>query len=300
MVVVRAGLAAAGIVLVVAAGASAQTPAQASASGSLESVTFVGAGDIAKCDIIGGAVGTARLLDTIPGTVFTVGDNAYPNGSAKDFADCYEPTWGRHKARTRPAPGNHDYHTRNAQPYFDYFGENAGPPGRGYYSYDLGAWHIIALNNVIDSDKRSAQYKWLEEDLKAHPVECTLAYWHIPIFSSGTHGSDWKMREVWRLLYQHRADIVLNGHDHNYERFAPQDDNGKADPAGGIREFIIGTGGGGVYRPKGKQPNSEVWDNSSYGVLKLTLSPGSYAWEFVPIPGMKFRDSGTGTCSPLR
>ena len=296
----RAGLAAAGIVLVVAARASAQTPAQASASGSPESVTFVGAGDIAKCDIIGGAVGTARLLDTIPGTVFTVGDNAYPNGSAKDFADCYEPTWGRHKARTRPAPGNHDYHTRNAQPYFDYFGENAGPPGLGYYSYDLGAWHIIALNNVIDSDKRSPQYKWLEEDLKAHPVECTLAYWHIPIFSSGTHGNDWKMREVWRLLYQHRADIVLNGHDHNYERFALQDDNGKADPAGGIREFIIGTGGGGVYRPKGKQPNSEVWDNTSYGVLKLTLSQGSYAWEFVPIPGMKFRDSGTGTCSPLR
>ena len=135
----RAGLAAAGIVLVVAARASAQTPAQASASGSPESVTFVGAGDIAKCDIIGGAAGTARLLDTIPGTVFTVGDNAYPNGSAKDFADCYEPTWGRHKARTRPAPGNHDYHTRNAQPYFDYFGENAGPPGLGYYSYDLGA-----------------------------------------------------------------------------------------------------------------------------------------------------------------
>lgn len=279
--------------------ASAQTPAQPPPPGAAESVTFVGAGDIAKCDIIGGAVGTALLLDRIPGTVFTVGDNAYPNGSAKDFADCYAPTWGRHKARTRPAPGNHDYHTRNAQPYFDYFGENAGPPGLGYYSYDLGAWHIISLNNVIDSDKRSAQYKWLEEDLKAHPVECTLAYWHIPVYSSGTHGNDWKMSEVWRLLYAHGVDVVLNGHDHNYERFAPQDPDQQADPLG-IREFIIGTGGGGVYRPKGKQPNSEAWDNSSYGVLKLTLSPGSYAWEFVPIPGMKYRDSGTGTCSPLR
>jgi len=296
----RPGIVAMTLMASINVSASAQTPAQAPPSGTPESVTFVGAGDIAKCDIIGGAVGTARLLDTIPGTVFTVGDNAYPDGSAKNFADCYEPTWGRHKARTRPAPGNHDYHTRNAQPYYDYFGENAGPPGLGYYSYDLGTWHIVSLNNVIEADKRSAQYRWLEEDLKAHPAECTLAYWHIPIFSSGAHGNDWKMREVWRLLYQHGADIVLNGHDHNYERFAPQDDNGKADPAGGIREFIIGTGGGGVYRPKGKQPNSEVWDNSSYGVLKLTLSPGSYAWEFVPIPGMKFRDSGTGTCSPLR
>jgi len=281
--------------------ASAQTTAQpAPPPVATESVTFVGAGDIAKCDIIGGAVGTARLLDLIPGTVFTVGDNAYPNGTAQEFANCYGPTWGRHKARTRPAPGNHDYHTRNAQPYFDYFGENAGPPGLGYYSYDLGAWHIISLNNVIDSDRRSEQYRWLEEDLKAHPVECTLAYWHIPVYSSGTHGNDWKMRDIWRLLYQHGADLVLNGHDHNYERFGPQDDNGKADPARGIREFIIGTGGGGVYRPKGKQPNSEVWDNTSYGVLKLTLSPGSYTWEFVPIPGMKFKDSGSGTCSPLR
>lgn len=293
MIVVRTGLAVVVTTLVVTAGASAQQP-PSPASG--ETVTLVGAGDIAKCDIIGGAVGTARVLDTIPGTVFTVGDHAYPNGSVENFTKCYEPTWGRHKNRTRPSPGNHDYNTRNAQPYFDYFGENAGPPGRGYYSYDLGAWHIISLNNVIDAHKGSEQYKWLEEDLKAHPAECTLAYWHVPVFSSGTHGNDWRMREIWRLLYAHGADIVLGGHDHNYERFAPQTPDGKADPEHGIRQFIVGTGGGGVYRPKGKQPNSEVWDNSAYGVLKLELSPGSYAWEFVPIPGMKFRDSGSGTC----
>ena len=277
-----------------AAGAWAQTPPPSPASA--ESVTFVGAGDIAKCDIIGGAVGTARVLDTIPGTVFTVGDHAYPNGSVQNFKECYEPTWGRHKQRTRPSPGNHDYNTRNAEPYFDYFGENAGPPGRGYYSYDLGAWHIISLNNIIAADRSSEQYRWLETDLKAHPVECTLAYWHVPVFSSGTHGNDWRMRDIWRLLYAHGADLVLNGHEHNYERFAPQTPDAKADAEHGIRQFIVGTGGGGVYRPKGKQPNSEVWDNSAYGVLKLTLSPGAYTWEFVPIPGMKFRDSGSGTC----
>lgn len=279
--------------------ASAQPQATAPPPGSADSVVFVGAGDIAKCDSLGGAVGTARLLDRIPGTVFTVGDHAYDRGSAEDFAECYQPTWGRHKARTRPAPGNHDYGTRNAQGYFNYFGENAGPPGLGYYSFDLGAWHIISLNSTVAADRRSAQHKWLEADLAANRVDCILAYWHIPVFSSGSHGNDWRMREVWRLLYDHGADIVLNGHDHNYERFAPQDPNGKADPVKGIRAFVVGTGGGGVYRQGRRQPNSEVWDNSSYGVLKLTLSPGAYAWAFVPMPGMKLTDSGTGTCSPV-
>jgi hypothetical protein len=258
---------------------------------------LVGAGDIAKCEILGGAIATARLLDRIPGTVFTAGDNAYDEGSAKNFAECYAPTWGRHKARTRPAIGNHDLRADRGQSYFAYFGENAGPEGRGYYSYDLGAWHIISLNSAVEPDAHSPQGRWLQDDLKANPTDCILAYWHSPRFSSGPHGNDLTVRDFWRLLYDAGAEIIVNGHDHLYERFAPQNPSGKADPVRGIREFIVGTGGGGVYRFKNPVPNSEVRDNSTYGVLKLTLSPGRYQWEFIPVsPG--FTDSGTGVCSP--
>lgn len=259
---------------------------------------LVGAGDIAKCEILGGAVATARLLDKIPGTVFTVGDHAYPDGTEEQFAKCYTTTWGRHKARTRPAPGNHDMHTSDGKPYYEYFGELAGPPGLGYYSYDLGQWHIIALNSTIAIDAKSPQGKWLAEDLKANPRDCILAYWHSPLFSSGPHGSDRKLLDAWKILYEAGTDIVLNGHDHTYERFAPMDPSGKADPERGIRQFVIGTGGGGVYKFKRPAANSEVRDNSTYGVLKLTLGPGRYAWEFVPVTSQSFNDAGTGTCSP--
>ena len=261
-----------------------------------DEVVFVGAGDIAKCDMLGGAAATAQLLDLIPGTVFTVGDHAYPNGSKKDFETCYAPTWGRHKARTRPAPGNHDFITEKGRYYYEYFGESAGPAGRGYYSYDLGSWHAISLNSAIDVGASSPQGRWLKEDLAAHPSDCIVAYWHAPLFSSGPHSTDRRLQAFWRMLYEAGADVVLNGHDHMYERFAPQDPSGKADVEHGIRQFVVGTGGGGVYKFKSPVPNSEVRDNSTYGVLKLTLGPGRYAWEFVPMAGQAFTDTGTGTC----
>jgi hypothetical protein len=266
-----------------------------------ESVTFVGAGDIANCDLLGGARATANLLDTIPGTIFTLGDHAYPRGTAKELAECYGPTWGRHKARTRPAIGNHDLITGNGQPYFDYFGESAGPKGRGYYSYDLGAWHIIALKGTEAVGATSPQATWLRDDLASHPSDCVLAYWHMPVFSSGPHGGTSEMREVWKILYDAGADVVVSSHDHVYERFAPMDANGKPDPQRGIREFLVGTGGAGVYKFKNKiAPNSEVHDNSTYGVLKFTLSKGNYSWEFVPMAGQKFTDSGSAACSAPR
>jgi 3',5'-cyclic AMP phosphodiesterase CpdA len=260
-----------------------------------DDVVFVGAGDIANCDLIGGAQATATLLDGIAGTVFTLGDHAYQEGTDNEFRRCYEPTWGRHKARTRPTPGNHDYRTNRGRPYFQYFGAAAGADDRGYYSFDLGSWHIISLNSSLPRTV-PAQIKWLREDLAAHPVDCVLAYWHIPLFSSGPHTPEPTMREIWSILYKAGADVVLNGHDHIYERFAPQDDKGKLDAEHGVRQFIAGTGGGGVYKMGKVAPNSEVRDNTTYGVLKLTLSPGKYAWEFVPIPGGRFKDAGAASC----
>lgn len=267
------------------------------------SVVFVGAGDIANCDgeMLRGARATASLLDRIEGAVFTLGDHAYQHGSEKEFRECYEPTWGRHKARTHPTVGNHDMVTDHGRAYFDYFGDNAGPSGRGYYSFDLGAWHIISLNSFAQASDKSPQVKWLREDLAAHQKsDCVLAYWHVARFSSGPHGSDPIMGDVWRVLYQAGTDVILSSHDHDYERFAPQDDKGKADPEHGIREFIVGTGGGGVYEWKTPAANSEVRDNRTYGVLKLTLRPGRYAWEFIPIAGQKFHDEGSAACSPAR
>jgi hypothetical protein len=276
-----------------------QTPAPppaAAAAAEPEPVVLVGAGDIANCALGTGGAATARLLDKIPGTVFTLGDHAYPAGEAKQFKECYDPNWGRHKARTRPAPGNHDYLTKDASPYYDYFGELAGPERRGYYSYELGAWHIVSLNSFIAAGKGSPQFEWLKKDLEEHSVPCTLAYWHIPLFSSGAHGNNPHMEEVWKLLYQRGADVVLNGHDHDYERFAPQNPNGKADPARGIRQFVVGTGGGGVYKFRRIRPNSEARNYQSYGVIKLTLRPTDYSWEFVRAAGEPFTDSGTAPC----
>ena len=266
-------------------------------SGSGTTVTLVGAGDIADCD----AEPTAALLDTIPGTVFTAGDNAYPDGSAANYAQCYDPSWGRHKTRTRPAPGNHEYHTSGAATYYNYFGANAGPSGLGYYSYDLGAWHIISLNSQVDYgvgiDATSAQGQWLRADLAASTKRCILAYWHYPRFSSGAnHGSDADMDAFWAPLYQAGATIVISAHDHEYERFAPQAPDGTADPVRGIREFVVGTGGASLYSFATPLPNSEVRNATTHGVLKLTLSDGSYTWQFVPIAGDSFTDSGGGTC----
>jgi calcineurin-like phosphoesterase family protein len=256
---------------------------------------FVGAGDIAACGS-DGAETTARLLDRIEGTVFTLGDNAYEFGTAAEFRDCYDPTWGRHKARTRPSPGNHDYVTPGAAAYYDYFGESAGPERRGYYSFDLGAWHIVSLNSEIDAGPKSAQVQWLATDLAAHPAACTLAYWHKPIFSSGSvHGNDPHMRPIWDILARAGADVVLNGHDHIYERFAPQTTDGVADPQG-MREFIAGVGGAELYGLGAIQPNSEVRGTGVFGVLKLTLHTASYDWEFVPADAGAFSDAGSAGC----
>jgi calcineurin-like phosphoesterase family protein len=263
-----------------------------------EPVVFVGAGDIANCENLQGARATARLLESIKGTVFTLGDHAYPSGSWKEFRDCYGPTWGRFKARTRPAIGNHDLVADDGRSYFDYFGDRAGPKGRGYYSFDLGSWHIISLSSSAPAGTRSPQVKWLREDLATHPRDCTLAYWHVPRFSSGARSD--QMADVWRVLYESGADVVLSGHDHDYERFAPQNDKGKADPDRGIREFIVGTGGGEPAKFGRIAANSEAHTSDTYGVLKLTLTPGKYAWEFIPAEGKSFHDSGTATCSPAR
>lgn len=258
---------------------------------------LVGTGDIADCGSTGDEA-TAALLDGINGTVFTAGDNAYNDGSATNFTQCYEPSWGRHRARTRPSPGNHDYNTSGAADYYAYFGALAGEAGKGYYSYDIGDWHIISLNSNISMSAGSAQETWLRADLAASSLSCTLAYWHHPRFSSGTHhGSSSSAEPLWQALYDAGAEIVVSGHEHNYERFAPQKPDGTADPATGIREFVVGTGGTGHYDDLGTQlPNSEVFNGTTFGVIKLTLGPGTYSWSFVPVAGETFTDSGTGSC----
>jgi len=256
---------------------------------------LVGAGDIADCGS-SGAEATAALLDAIPGTVFTAGDNAYSSGTASEYANCYDPTWGRHKARTRPAPGNHEYNTSDAAPYYAYFGANAGPSGRGYYSYDLGDWHLISLNSNIDMSAGSAQELWLRADLAATTKTCVLAYWHHPRFSSGSHGSSTESQPLWQALYDYNADVVVVGHDHNYQRFAPQTPSGAPDPVRGIREFVAGTGGRSHYSFSTPIANTEAYNTDTWGVLKLTLDAASYSWEFIPIAGGTYRDSGTGAC----
>jgi hypothetical protein len=261
-------------------------------------VVFVGAGDIADCGTTQDEL-TAQLLDNIPGTVYTVGDNAYPNGSANDYNNCYQPTWGRHKARTHPAVGDNEYSTSGASGYFNYFGAAAGNPGQGYYSYNLGGWHIITLNSncsqIGGCGPSSPQGQWLQADLAANPSACILAIHHEALFSS--KGGDIDLRDLWVPLYQAGADVVLSGHRHMYERFAQQNPDGVADPGRGIRQFVVGTGGSGLTSaPTSILPNSQVRNNTAHGVLKLTLHPTSYDWQFVPIAGQTFTDSGSTQC----
>jgi len=293
-----AALAFAALAWLALSSARAQPPQSAATRG--ETAVLVGAGDIADCSDLSGAEATAKLLDQIPGTVMAVGDLAYPNGTKENF-QCYDKTWGRSKSRTRPSPGNHEFHSSGATPYFDYFGAVAGNPKDGFYSYELGVWHIIVLNSecaeVGGCNAGSRQEKWLRADLAAHPAFCTLAYWHKPLFSSGgAHGNDPEIRPLWQALYDSHADIVVNGHDHDYERFALQTPNGAADPARGIREFVVGTGGKN-QRPFGEvKPNSEVRGADAFGVLKLTLQPRGYEWQFIPVAGKTFTDSGSAPC----
>jgi hypothetical protein len=260
---------------------------------------LVGAGDIAWCDGDGDEA-TARLLDGIPGTVFTTGDNAYPDGTDAEFAQCFHPTWGRHKARIRPAMGNHDYHTERGAPYFRYFGEAAGEPGRGYYTYAAGGWRIIVLNSNCEliggCSPHDPQIVWLRRVLAQSAARCALAYWHHPRFSSGPHGPQPQLRATWQALTDAGVDVMLAGHDHLYERFGPQDADGRPDAQRGIRQFTVGTGGRSHYAFRTIAPNSEMRHTGTFGVLKLTLHPTGYAWEFVPEAGRTFRDAGAAAC----
>jgi acid phosphatase type 7 len=262
---------------------------------------IVAAGDIADCTSDGDEA-TARLVSGMEGTVLTLGDNAYPDGTAQDFEECYEPSWGQFKERTRPAPGNHEYESGGASAYFDYFGDAAGDPDKGYYSYDLGGWHFVALNSNCGEELRcgpgSPQGRWLEKDLAASDEEaCTLAYFHHPLFTSGSYRPGIKRVErLWEILYAGGVDVVLNGHDHNYQRFAPQDPQGRADPEDGIREFVVGTGGRSNYQISQPIANTEVYNDDTFGVLELTLHPKSYDWKFVPVAGDTFTDSGVARC----
>jgi hypothetical protein len=271
-----------------------QTPRRS--AGSSEEVVLVGAGDIADCDEEGEHA-TARLLDGIEGVVFTLGDHAYPDGTVSEFSRCYAPTWGRHKARTRPAPGNHDYHLVHGIPYHEYFGAASGTAGKGYYSYDAGAWHVIVLNTSIPINSSSPQIQWLRSDLAQHAGSaCTLAYFHRARFSSGRHGSSTTPLAAWRVLYEAGADVVLSAHDHVYERFAPQTPDGSADTVRGIRQFTVGTGGAGLSELGTLQPNSEVLDNTHFGVLKLSLGPTGYRWHFLNAADGATLDSGSAAC----
>jgi hypothetical protein len=258
--------------------------------------TIVGAGDISDCNNNNDEA-TAKLLDATPGTVVLMGDNAYENGTATEYNNCYDPTWGRHKARTKPSAGNHEYNTAGATGYYGYFGSAAGDPAEGYYSYDLGDWHVVVLNSNIARDATSAQIAWLRADLTANTKSCTLAYWHHPRYSSGSgHGNNTSVQPFWDVLYEFNADVILNGHDHDYERFAPQNAAGALDNVRGIREFVVGTGGRALYALGTLKANSEVFNASTYGVIRMTLSAGSYSWQFMPVAGQTFTDSGTSSC----
>jgi hypothetical protein len=270
-----------------------------------QTFVLVGAGDIAGCPDPEGAWATAKLIEQIPGTVFAAGDLAYEKGSSADFKNCYDPTWGRFKDRTKPTPGNHEYAEPTAAAYFNYWGTQAGPAGKGYYSFELGDWHIVVMNTNCDArglggcGEGSPQEVWLKADLAKRPNACILAFGHHALFSSGVfkkHAMHPELKPLWEDLYAAHADLVLAGHEHSYERFAKQNPDGKADPANGIREIVVGTGGRSHDLLGFPIPNSEVREWLTYGVLKLELSPGKYTWEFIPEEGKSFHDSGSGTC----
>lgn len=262
-----------------------------------EPPVLIGAGDIGDCGSNGAAM-TGRLLDAMRGTIFALGDLAYPSGTADQFRDCYDPHWGRHKLRTRPSPGNHDYESPGAAPYFAYFGANAGAPALGYYAYRVGTWDVFSLNSHSFGSHRTTQVTWLSSQLARGATRCTVAYFHHPLFSSGPHGQNPPqivVHDFWRELYAGGVDLVISAHEHLYERFAPQDPNGRPDANYGIRQFIVGTGGGPLSRPVRRVAQSEI-ALSTYGVLRLNLDERSYRWDFVSADSGGVLDSGSGVC----
>jgi len=265
-----------------------------------QTVTLVGAGDIAGCDFKADRK-TARLLGKIRGTVFTLGDNVYLDGTRAQFHNCYDPTWGNYKKRTKPSVGDQDYATSGAKPYFDYFRWRAGKPTRGYYSYDLETWHIVALNSNCEEvggcEWKSAQGRWLRRDLANHQARCTLAYFHHPLYASGSNYDSPKVKPFWHILYNHHAEVILSGHAHRYERFARITPSGERSSARGIRQFIVGTGGKLGGSQKGPdEPRVQAKKIGAPGVLKLDLGSGFYQWKFVPVAGRNYTDSGRARC----
>ena len=283
----------------VVAATAVSSGARAPRAADRQAPTVLAAGDIASCSSDGDEK-TARLVVPLPGTVAALGDTVYETGTSAEYAECYAPSWGRFRARTRPAIGNHEYGTPRAAGYFAYFRSRAGRPGRAYYGYRLGAWHVLALDSNCSQTggcgPGTAQYRWLERQLQTTRTRCTLAYWHHPLFSSGLHGPDRTVRPFWDLLYRYGADVVLSAHDHHYERFAPQTPAGRPDARRGIRTFVVGTGGRSHYPVVRVLRNSQVRESGTFGVLKLTLSAGRYAWRFLPVAGERFTDAGSARC----
>lgn len=260
-------------------------------------VMLIGAGDIASCGELADEH-TAAIIQQYPqDAVFTAGDNTYENGTQIEYEQCYGASWGQFKDRTRPSAGNHDYNTGGAA-YYAYFGASAGKEGEGYYSYNLGSWHIIVLNsncNNVACGADSPQVQWLKADLAASSARCTMAIWHHPVFTSGPSGNSTWLKPFWQTLVPAGVDVVVNGHDHDYERFAPQDADGNPTPQG-IREFIVGTGGA-YQRPFLKtQPNSEIHQTGTFGVIRFALYADHYDWQFLPVDGQTWTDSGSAQC----
>ena len=264
---------------------------------------FSGAGDIASCSNNNDEA-TAKLLDNLPGKVFIIGDNVYPNGTTSEYNNCYHPTWGRHKSRTHPSAGNHDYNTSGAAGYYAYFGAAAGDPSKGFYSFNLGAWHVVVLNSNISKSTTSAQGTWLRNDLAANHNLCTVAYFHHPMYSSsggsGSGGVTYSsVRPLYDMLYAGGVDLVLAGHRHFYERLGRMKPDGTRDNVYGTRHMIVGSGGIGGGTVSNKFPTSEVANGDTRGVLKLYLYEDSYAWKFLPVAGKTFTDSGSTGCHPV-
>lgn len=263
-------------------------------------VVIFAVGDLAQCGLVAPSESptarVAHLVESNNAPILMLGDLAYPDGSRQDFLRCFDPSWGKFRERILPVPGNHEYHTADAGAYYAYFGDKAGVAKKGYYATQIGTWRVIALNSSIDAAADSVQARWLRDELSAHPSLCTLAFWHHPRFSSGRHGDTPAMSAIWRDLQGAGVDLALAGHDHDYERFAPQDAIGKRDPERGIPQFVVGTGGAALRPIVQIAANSEARISDRFGLLKLTLREKGYAWEFVPVDGDGFRDRGEADC----